>query len=653
MIFSVSRSHIDSKLARKPRQKNFWGMTESLERRDVPAIVSWVGSAGTNNWADAANWSGGTLPTSADQVVIPLDPAKGAAADPISITSPVVLSGITTDRVVSMSGDNASLRLTSGISNFNAGLDLNYAGLAVQGAGTVLNVTGAPIQPKDGTILALRGGQINWSGASLLAGINIYLDAGSSINMPDLTSITNFSGITNQSGSFNAPGLKALNYSRLSVLDGAKVDVTALADASNSLLEVDGTGSALAVPNLQTFYAGRFRLDHSGTVTANTLQTVNIAPATAWTFSWYIGKDSVLNIPQVTAINALPQPSPNEAPDARIQVVGNGRIELDPKKWTTTTGQVSLNLAGDSVVNGSFNFGASTVLAGSGLIGGSVNNYGTVSPSGDYSPYGTISVKGDWTNQANSSINLQMGGPKKLDRIWVTGQATILGGKLNIQLADEFKSDPKLMPVGSFQLMAWAGWGGQFASTPDFLPRADGTQYTAQTRYQPNGLFEATAQFSTNPDVISVSNTTVQKGTASISYGIFTINRKGPMTVPITVTYQVIDGTAKSGTNYSFPAGPITLAPGETQRQIRFIIRGTAGYVGDKAFQVLLTSVSDRGVIGQASATVTIQDTNPKPVPVPVPTQTTTTTPKVTAAAKPKTVLPKVVAKPKVVVAKK
>ena len=336
-------------------------------------------------------------------------------------------------------------------------------------------------------------------------------------------------------------------------------------------------------------------------------------------------------------------------------MVGNGRIELDPKKWTTTTGQVSLSLAGDSVVNGSFNFGAATVLTGSGLIGGSVNNYGTVSPSGDYSPYGTISVKGDWTNQANSSINLQMGGPQKLDRIWVTGQATILGGKLNVQLADEFKSDPTILPVGSFQLMAWSGWGGQFASTPDFLPRADGTQYTAQSRYQPNGLFEATAQFNTNPDVISVSNTTVQKGTASISYGIFTINRKGPMTVPITVTYQVIDGTAKSGTNYSFPAGPITLAPGETQRQIRFIIRGTPGYVGDKAFQVLLTSVSDRGVLGQASATVTIQDTNPKPVPVPVPvaTQTTVVTPKVTAAAKPKTVLPKVVAKPKVVVAKK
>lgn len=632
-------------------------MTESLERRDVPAIVSWVGSAGTNNWADAANWSGGTLPTSADQVVIPVDPAKGAAADPISITTPVVLSGITTDRVVSMSGDNASLRLTSGVSNFNAGLDLTYAGLAVQGTGTVLNVTGAPVQPSQGTILALRGGQINWSGATLLDNMNVYLDAGSSISMPNLTAITDFSGITNQSGSFSAPGLKAITFSRLSVLDGAKVDVTALADASNSLLEVDGTGSALAVPNLQTFYAGRFRLDHSGTVTANTLQTVNIAPATAWTFSWYIGKDSVLNIPQVTAINALPQLSPNEAPDARIQVVGNGRIELDPKKWTTTTGQVSISLGGDSVVNGSFNFGSASVLTGSGLIGGSVNNYGTVSPFGDYSPYGTISVKGDWTNQANSSINLQMGGPQKLDRIWVSGQATILGGKLNIQLSDEFKSDPKLVPVGSFQLMSWAGWGGQFTSTPDFLPRVDGTQYTAQTRYQPNGLFEATAQFSTNPDVISVSNTKVQKGTASISYGIFTINRNGPMTVPITVTYQVVDGTAKSGTNYSFPAGPITLAPGETQRQIRFIIRGTAGYVGDKSFQVLLTSVSDRGVLGQASATVTIQDINPKPVPVPVPTKSTTTTPKVTAAAKPKTVLPKVmakpVAKPRVAVAKK
>ena len=212
--------------------------------------------------------------------------------------------------------------------------------------------------------------------------------------------------------------------------------------------------------------------------------------------------------------------------------------------------------------------------------------------------------------------------------------------------------------------MTWSVWGGQFTSTPDLVPRTDGILITAQTRYEPTGLIEVLARHRTDPDIFTVSDATVLRGTNSISYGIFTIRRTGPMTVPITIGYKVIDGTAKSGTNYSFPGGPITLAPGETERQIRFIIRGSSVYIGDKTFQVQLTSASDRGTLGtQTLATVTIKDTVPAPVVKPVATVSTGTSPKIVPASKPKTVVqkptpkplpkPKFLTKPKAVVVKK
>ncbi len=636
---TIARS---SRAAQRPNRHVSGEWIESLERRDVPAVIHWDGGAGTLAWSDAANWEGDALPGTADQVVIATDPLNPGKTDPITISTPVVVSGLNSDRLIAMTGSNTSLRITSGVSNLNAGLDLNFAGLAVQGKGSVLNIKGAPIQPKQGLVLSIDGASLNWPGVQKLDNMVVMINAGSSIQLPDLTVATNFSEFTVQGGSITAPGLSTLNYSRLSILDGGKADVTALTDASNSLVEVVGAGSNLNLPNLSKFDAGRFRLDQGATLTATALTSVNIGPATAWAFSWYVGQDSILTLPNLGSINALAQPSPYEAHDARILVRQNGRIVLDPSKWTTTTGQVSLSLSGDSRLEGSFNFGSSTIVTGSGTFAGSVNNYGRFSPSGDYSPYGSISVTGDWTSRPGSVLDLQMGGPSKLDRVMISGQATILGGELKIQFSDEFSNDPNLIPDGRFQLMSWSVWGGQFTTSPDLIPRQDGIQITAQSRYEPTGLIEVLARHRTDSDIFTVSDTTVYKGTDSITYGIFTIHRTGPMTVPITLGYKVIDGTAKSGTNFNFPAGPITLAPGETERQIRFIIRGTSAYTGNKTFQVQLTSVSDRGVFGaQTLATVTIKDTIPLPLVVPVATVPPASASKLVPASNPKNNLPK------------
>ncbi len=591
---------------------------ESLENRDLLTGIGWDGGAGTNRWFDAANWEGDRLPTPIDEVMVPLpSPAHPEHYIPESIVidQPVVVKNLFSSSGLRLSGETASLRVTEGLSQIG-GLEMNYAGLAVQGNETRLVINTTPATPARGLVLAIDGGTLVWKGAKSFDNMILLANQGSTIDLPDTSSLVNVSEVTIQGGTLNAPSLTSMNNSRFSVLAGSKVTLPSLTDASSSLIEANGSGTALEVPTLTKFDAGRFRLDQGAAINAPALQVVNIGPATAWAFSWYVGHDSVLNVPKVSYINALTQASPLEAPDARILLRGSGRINLDPAQWTLTAGQISFDLSGNSVINGSLVLAAQTMLTGSGQISGNVDEFGTFSPSGDYSPYGTFQVGGHWTTRPGSIVNLQMGGPAKLDRLMIGGQATILGGALNVSLANEFADDPKLIPDGQFQLISWAGWAGQFASQPTLLPRADGIQVTAQSRYQPSGLSESLARFNTNPDVISVSDMTFTEGNDSISYGTFIVHRSGPMTVPVTVNYLVADGTARTGADYRFPGGPITLAPGETERQIRFIIRGNTGFSGDKSFQVRLTGVSERATLGQAIANVTIKDDDQAPTPL-------------------------------------
>lgn len=620
-------NHMFGKSQNRPKSRShsvLSGWIESLERRDVPAVIQWTGTAGTNLWSDTSNWSGGVLPGQNDEVVIPTSGDAQTAQNPIIIQSSVVIENINSARPISMSGADASLRLTSGNSTLSDGLNINnYAGLSVQGASTSLTIDGPSSDPTQGQVMALGGAQIKWDGIQTLDNSVLFINPTSSISMPDLVTIKNISELTNMTGTFSAPQLTSMTLSRLSLYNGGTYDIPQLADASMTLVEVNGAASKMNLPGLKKFDGGRFRLDSGATLTADNLQVVNIGPATAWAFSWFVGQDSSLNLPKLVYVNALPQPSPNEAPDARIQLRGNGQINWDPSKWTMTNGLVTFSFMGNSKLNGSVVLGSNSVLTGSGTITGSLDNFGRISPSGDTSQYGTFNVTGDWTNRPGSVVDLQMGGPDKLDRLNIGGQATILGGDLKIAFTDGFSNDPQLLPVGQYQLITWSEWAGQFTTSPSLVPRSDGIQITAQAQYQPGGLVETLALFNTNPDIISVSDMSFPEGNDPVSYGLFTIHRSGPMTVPLTINYQVIPGSAKSGTDYNFPGGPITLAPGESERQIRFIIRGNNAYSGDKSFQVQLTSVSERGKLGQSTATVTIKEDDaapqiitPKPVPV-------------------------------------
>lgn len=619
-----------------------------LESRDVPAIVSWTGAAANGLWSDARNWSGNTVPTSADEVTIgtasPGDSgssSSSAIGESVTIDVAVVVARIDSALPISFTGLDASLRLTGGESNLRAGLDLSYAGLAVQGASARLTITGGDSLAVSGLIVAVDGGQLSWSGLKTLDNMVTFVNVGSKVTLPDVTGATNVSEMTVRGGTLAVPSMVSHLGGLVTVLEGGVLSAPAWANAAGTFIEANGASTKVDLPSLANIDRGRFRVDAGATITANALKSVTVGTATAWSFSWYIGANSLLSLPGLTNIDVAPPRGPAEATDARILMRGNGRLDL--AATTRVDGFMSLSMAGDSRIQGSLILGPKTVLSGSGTIAGSLDNSGLISPSGDYSPYGTITVTGDFTNRPGSTIDLQMGGESKLDRIFVQGRASILGGSMKVNLTDEFAAADTPMPVGTFTLMTWASWAGQFTTVPDILLRGDGTGITSQSLYQPTGLVQSLGRHRTDNDIISVSDMTFQEGNAAISYGYFVIHRSGPMTVPITVEYEVIAGSAVAGRNFTFPTGPITLAPGETERQIRFVIKGDKVFKGDVSFQVRLKSVSDRGELGQSLAKVTIVEDDPapkpvvKPVPKPVPRP----------AAKPKPVPPKVAVRPK------
>ncbi|MFO0927409.1 MAG: hypothetical protein U0736_10265 [Gemmataceae bacterium] len=123
---------------------------ESLEERLAPAVVEWDGEAGTTDWADAANWTGDTLPGPADDVVI------GAAYQGLTITS---AASQTVGSVTSAAG----LSLTGGTFQANGGLAVSSPQrLFLLGGATLRNTTvaaGTTLQGTAGTLdaVTLRG----------------------------------------------------------------------------------------------------------------------------------------------------------------------------------------------------------------------------------------------------------------------------------------------------------------------------------------------------------------------------------------------------------------------------------------------------------------------------------------------------------------
>jgi hypothetical protein len=109
------------------------------------------------------------------------------------------------------------------------------------------------------------------------------------------------------------------------------------------------------------------------------------------------------------------------------------------------------------------------------------------------------------------------------------------------------------------------------------------------------------------PAVAIVADANLDEGDGGLTPYTFTIGLSTGYSVPVTVNYQTVDGTATVADNdYVAAGGSITIPAGETSAAITVHAVGDTKVEADEAFQVALTTATN-GVIGvPATVTATI-----------------------------------------------
>src|SRR5205823_1089673 len=87
-----------------------------------------------------------------------------------------------------------------------------------------------------------------------------------------------------------------------------------------------------------------------------------------------------------------------------------------------------------------------------------------------------------------------------------------------------------------------------------------------------------------------------------------TVNRTGPTDAASVVSYSVANGTATQRGDFTYAAGRLTFAPGETEKSFPVLITKDAYAEGAEAATLALAAVSGAGVGSPATATLQIND---------------------------------------------
>lgn len=176
------------------------------------ATVSWTGGGGDNLWNTPANWSGGNIPGPGDDVII------NVAGSPVIVLDSVGATVRSIQCAESFRLENNSLSLTGGNSSFTGPVNVTAGSLYVDGATTVVNVSG-PTVLLGAACYANAGAQVWLTNATTLVMTNTSVTwqaggAGAAIHLSSLTNIINDTGYS-------------LNFS---ATDGGLVDLRRLVD---------------------------------------------------------------------------------------------------------------------------------------------------------------------------------------------------------------------------------------------------------------------------------------------------------------------------------------------------------------------------------------------------------------------------------------
>lgn len=158
------------------------------------ATVSWTGAAGDNFWNTPGNWTGGNVPGPGDDVIL------NVAGNPLIIVDTVGASVRSIQCSESLRLDDATVSLTGGTSTFSGPVEITRGWLSVDGADTVMNVSG-PTTLLSASCYAYSGAKIWFTNVTTMVVTNGHAawqasGASTEIHLSNLTNVVSELGYT-------------------------------------------------------------------------------------------------------------------------------------------------------------------------------------------------------------------------------------------------------------------------------------------------------------------------------------------------------------------------------------------------------------------------------------------------------------------------
>ncbi len=170
---------------------------------------------------------------------------------------------------------------------------------------------------------------------------------------------------------------------------------------------------------------------------------------------------------------------------------------------------------------------------------------------------------------------------------------------------------PSWQLAASYTLAAAQACDPVVCRFPAPAPLADGSYHwhLQATNSHGSGLWGPWASFALadTPPSVGIADATVLEGTGGETVALLAVELSRPRAVPVTVSYQTLDGSAAAGSDYVATGGTLTFPPGTTRQDVEVAVVGDAVDEPEESLTVQLASPGG-AVLGRARGQLTIYD---------------------------------------------
>ena len=197
------------------------------------------------------------------------------------------------------------------------------------------------------------------------------------------------------------------------------------------------------------------------------------------------------------------------------------------------------------------------------------------------------------------------------------GTTPITDWKVSFDSSAQISSvwDAKIVShVGSTYTISNAGWNGTLEAgrSVAFGFIGAGAGSAAPQYWKINGEPIGGAAAPVLPEIAVTGGSVTEGAAGGTAQAVFALSLSAPSSVPVTVRFATVDGTATAGTDYAATTGTVTFPAGTTRQELRVAVTGDATTEPDEVFTLALSSPQG-ATLRQTSAVATILNDDTPP----------------------------------------